>query len=236
MSGKLKFERIGVVIALLMGAGALFLEIDQRRSAGPAGTPTPPAANSVAPLPPAPADEGKLAPFPVPPDGKEILGKGNDLPRMQGIRGGRKQYELTAQRLVLTRGDRQTIAEGIRGAVLLGADGKPSLRFTAERAIMDTETKDLKVEGVVRVESLDPKNKVVFETRDMEWRAREERLICPNPVEVRQPGAVLRGSRMTADVRLKRLALEGGIYLEADAEKVQRTLGIAGGASPKGGR
>ncbi|NLC56838.1 MAG: LPS export ABC transporter periplasmic protein LptC [Armatimonadetes bacterium] len=238
MAGNLKLERIGVVLALLMGAGALLLELDQRRSAGPTGEPAPaPTDTTLAPLPPTVTVDGKIVPYPVPPDGKEIRGKGGELPRMQGIQDGRKLYELSAERLILTQGDRLNGAEGSRGAGVFGKDGKPSLRFTAERAIMDTATKDLKIEGAVHVESLDPNNKVTFETRDMEWKAREEQLICPNPVEVTQPGAVLRGSRMTADVRLKKLHLEGGIYLEADVERVQKTLGVGNAAgAAKGGR
>ncbi|HOQ29708.1 MAG TPA: LPS export ABC transporter periplasmic protein LptC, partial [Armatimonadota bacterium] len=114
-------------------------------------------------------------------------------------------------------------------------DGKPVAAFTAERAIMHMQTKDLDVEGQVLVESLDREEKVVFSTRNMHWSARDERLTCPNPVEVTQPGVLLRGSSMVADARLRKLSLDGGVYLEADAEKVEKGLGVSDGSSSQSG-
>ena len=178
MSQNRRLERLGILLAVLMSGAALGLEVQQRLASAP--KPSPPA-NATAPLPPATTPDGELLPLPVPEDGKEILGKGKDLIRIQGVHSGRKQYELTAQRLVLTRDESKTAVEGIRGT-LIGNDGKPVAAFTAERAIMHMQTKDLDVEGQVLVESLDREEKVVFSTRNMHWSARDERLTCPNPV------------------------------------------------------
>lgn len=234
MSQNRRLERIGILLAVLMSGAALGLEVQQRLASAPKPSPPSPPANATQPLHPTTTPDGEILPLPVPEDGKEILGKGKDLIRIQGVHSGRKQYELTAQRLVLTRDESKTAVEGIRGT-LIGNDGKPAAAFTADRAVMHMQSKDLDVEGQVHVESLDREDKVIFSTRNMHWSARDERLTCPNPVEVTQPGVLLRGSSMVADARLRKLSLDGGVYLEADAEKVEKGLGMSDGSSSQSG-
>lgn len=219
-------QTIGILLALLMAGAALGLEIEQRLSRS----------GNEAPGTPAPmAGEEKIQPLPLQPGDKEVLGKEGDPIRMDGFANGRKQYDFTLKRLVLTQGDQKVTGEGARGEIL-GPDGKASIRFIAERATMDTITKDLSVEGQVRVESVDPNNPVAFETRDMQWLARQEQIVCPNPVEVAQPGVALRANTMTADVKLKKLKVEGGIFIEADVAAVERNLNALGkGARRPGG-
>lgn len=228
-----RWQVIGVILAVLMGATALGMEIQQRLAHLPA---PPTKARPVAPAPVTGEERKGLTPFPVPKGGMEVAAKNGKAPTMDGWMNGTKQYQLTAQRLVLTPGQRSTVAETISGVGVAGANGKPTIRFTAERAIMNTDTRDLEVQGHVRVESLDPKRHVVFETDGMRWLAREERLECSNPVQVEQEGVLLRARRMTADIRLKKLTLDQSIYLEAEADQVKKTLGVTEQGGRKGGR
>ncbi|HEX3000173.1 MAG TPA: LPS export ABC transporter periplasmic protein LptC, partial [Armatimonadota bacterium] len=187
------------------------------------------------PAPVSDGEEGPVQPIPVGKGDKEILSQNGKPIRMQGFANGRKQYDLNAQRLVISQGERSAAGEKI-GGVLLGKDGVATLRFTADQAIMDQLTKNLDVQGRVRVQSLDPKNPVLFETQGVHWQAAEEKLQCNTPVQVTQPGVVLRANKMTADVRLKKLSLAGGIYLEADANKVKKNLELLQGLAKKGGQ
>ena len=204
MSQNRRLERIGILLAVLMSGAALGLEVQQRLASAPKPSPPSPPANATQPLHPTTTPDGEILPLPVPEDGKEILGKGKDLIRIQGVHSGRKQYELTAQRLVLTRDESKTAVEGIRGT-LIGNDGKPAAAFTADRAVMHMQSKDLDVEGQVHVESLDREDKVIFSTRNMHWSARDERLTCPTRWRSPNLRAPARSS-MVADARPKALA------------------------------
>lgn len=215
MKERRRTETVGVWLALLMSAAALGLEIQRRLCAlsVPAQTPSNAPMQSVR--------HGTTALPEAPPGAKAVQGADGEPIRMQGFKGGRKQYELTLDRLVLGQGEQAVTGEGAQG-VLLGPNGKPTVRFFAERATMDRVTQNVEIQGLVRVESTDPKNPVAFQTRDMRWIAHEERLICPNPVKVVQPGITLYANRMTADVKLKQLVLEGGFRLEADSDVVKQ--------------
>ncbi|MDH7569958.1 MAG: hypothetical protein QHJ73_10270, partial [Armatimonadota bacterium] len=121
----MKLERLGLVLALLMAAAALGLEIDQRLKSKPPGP------SSAAPAAPAvPETSETLQPMPVVPEGHEFGAKDGKLPRMQGFANGRKQYEFTMDRLIQSPGGRQVTGEGARG-VLLGPTGEATVRFSA---------------------------------------------------------------------------------------------------------
>ena len=231
MSQRSRVERIGIVLAVLMSATTLGMEVQQRMARPPDHTAKPPAKAA-----PDPGEERQgLAPLPLAEGDKEIVASGGKSPQMQGWMNGRKQYDLKVNRLIITPNERQTIGEGIQGGVMMGKDGNPTFRFTAERVIMNTETRDLEAQGHVRVESADPKRRVVFETNGMNWIAREEKLVCSNPVQVVQDGVFARARRMTADVRLRKLAFDKDIYIEADAETVKKGMGLTENGA-KGGR
>lgn len=206
---------------MLFAGVALGMQIQQRQARRDAPPPKKAGGGTVAP---APFTDG-LPPLNYNPEVDKVIGSVNGKsPHMTGWKNGHKQYDTAVEKLVLFGDGRTAVGEGIQGGALLGKDGKPSFTFSAQRATMNLDTKNLDVEGEVFVQSADKKNQTSFTTRDMHWNAAAERLECPNPVQVTQEGVVFRARRMTVDTRLKKLLMEGDIYLVADADKVKQAV------------
>ncbi len=91
---------------------------------------------------------------------------------------GKKIWELRAEKVTLSKDEQILKVEGLKKAVLY-RKGKPALTATADRAVANNRTKNVTLEGNVRLVTSEG---LLIKTDRVEWRARERKLLCPGPI------------------------------------------------------
>ncbi|HEX8463358.1 MAG TPA: hypothetical protein VF627_01960 [Abditibacterium sp.] len=162
-------------------------------------------------------------------------------------RDGKPLWEISARRTTLEADGR--VATGVERGTFF-RDGKPFIRFSAPRVRLTTATNDLEAMG--GVSATGPAG-FSFHTSRASWRQGEQIVDCPQPatawlrglwfqtprlayfwqsgnlscpdaVEMRGQGIVMRGQNLVASTKTRQVSMNGGVRIVIAARVVKRTL------------
>ena len=150
------------------------------------------------------AEEPAPAPVPVADDSRPQLVS----TRVVGRRQGDRQFELDAS-AIADDGDWIRI-EAIEHGVLY-REGEAFVTFTARQGRWHRESNDLVLSGDV---VLVYEGRVELRTDRLEWRAAQERVVSPGPVELNAGEDVIRAASMEADLADEVVYLRGDVEIE----------------------
>ena len=121
---------------------------------------------------------------------------------------GKLEWELAAQSVQVSKDRQITNLSGLKKGVYY-RDGQPELNITAQRVRLNSQTKNMVVEGEVMVSD---NRGMVLRTPTVKWIAAEQKLVCPQPVQ-----AQLGSTQFKAD-KLYYLARERKLICPAEVE------------------
>ncbi|MGQ9731035.1 MAG: LPS export ABC transporter periplasmic protein LptC [Candidatus Zipacnadales bacterium] len=113
----------------------------------------------------------------------------------QHFEGGRPAWKIKLSHLEVQKGGRTVTGGQLREGLIYNQQGKPAVRFTAERVKYDTVNHNFDVEGRVRIVS--PKGAVIS-TNTVHWDNKTRTLTTPGRVTLRTQDNV---SVVTAGLR-----------------------------------
>ena len=148
---------------------------------------------------------------------------------------GRKVWEFSAERIVLSADKTYATATNVRRGVFY-RDGKPYLHLRATSVRLNQQTRDLVASGAVHVSGADEFSVrteravwnhrlrrlqcpvavratlrgLTFQTSELSYDAKRGQITCPRPVQIDSKHARLRGSGAVADVRRQRVEFPEG--------------------------
>lgn len=128
---------------------------------------------------------------------------------------GHKQAELSAERIEVTRDTRYARFKGIPRATLFH-QGRPALHMRADEIVFDRRTDDLIVRGDIRITSTRGDTLRAPEAR---WVAAVQRLVFPRGTALQIGRNEVRARRLTVDLALQTLELEGDVDISFVLER-----------------
>jgi LPS export ABC transporter protein LptC len=124
--------------------------------------------------------------------------------------GGQIEWELQAASVEVSKDERVTVLTGVRRAVLYRA-GKPQATLSADRVRLNAATKNLVAEGHVIIQGQEaaPADQpgVLLRTTRARWMDQEQKLVCPDPVQMQLGGRVFQAPKLYLLVRERRIVL-----------------------------
>lgn len=102
--------------------------------------------------------------------------------------GGRTAWKVKLDNIQLQTGGSSVAAKNVREALIYNNKGKPMVRVTANTMSGNTRTRDLEVNGNVRIVS--PEG-TVFDTQIIRWIQDQEKIVCPETVIMRTKDAAV---------------------------------------------
>ena len=150
------------------------------------------------------AEEPAPAPVPVADDPRPQLVS----TRVVGRRQGDRQFELDAG-AIADDGDWIRIEAIDHG--MLYREGEVFVTFTARQGRWHRESNDLVLSGDV---VLVYEGRVELRTDQLEWRAAQERVVSPGPVELSTGEDLIRAASMEADLADEVVYLRGDVEIE----------------------
>jgi LPS export ABC transporter protein LptC len=162
----------------------------------------------------------------------------DDLQSFLVRRDGLPLWQISAKHVSMAADKQSTEATGV-GKGTLYREGKPFLHMSARKLKLTNTSNDLEATGGVQATGPDEfsfgtgravwrnqsqtvfcpqpvtaklKN-VIFETKRLFYNWDKGILTCPEPVEVRAPGAVLRGKNLEATLKTRQIKLSGGVEM-----------------------
>ena len=177
---------------------------------------------------------------------------------VRGWSAHKLEWELSADRVEVSRDHRTTVMKGLRRAALLRR-GKAEVEASAGEVRLDNRTRDLLLAGGVtlrtaagleveakamrwiaerdELRSLGPAEMRLGEARLTTplaiYDAAHKRLVCPQGVTVVSPDSTLRANRLVAEVETRQLRLAGDVRMSMPVEEFEAALaGEEGRRSP----
>lgn len=164
-----------------------------------------------------------------------------DVQRIVLREAGQKVWEFAARRITITPDRLYAVATGVHRAVYF-RDHKPYLQLKAQHVRLNQQTRDMTATGAVGARGPDG---FALQTRCAQWMHQQQRLLCPEAVqvqvrdltvrttgvvynaregqlrcpqrvEVTAPRAVLRGENAVADVKAQRVHMTGATEIIID--------------------
>ncbi len=105
--------------------------------------------------------------------------------------GGRTAWQVKLDQIQMQSGGGSVAAQGVSEALIYDKTGKPMVRLTADRVTGNTSSRDLEVSGNVRAVS--PEG-AVFDTGTVKWVQKDQKLVCPTQVTMRNQDTVVRAN------------------------------------------
>ena len=122
-----------------------------------------------------------------------------------GVKEGNKEWEIEADKISLGEDRKKTIFEEIKRAIIF-KDNKPYLQVQLERCIADMGSKSMELIGDVVIETEEGD---ILKGDRFFWNPEKEMLTSLEPVEVMVKENKITADRLSTDVELNKLELEG---------------------------
>lgn len=120
---------------------------------------------------------------------------------------GEKTWSIEAERMLTHEWARRTELVGVKSGAIFRS-GAPYLTFQSDRGVLSSDGKDIILSGNVTVWS---EGEVLLETETIRWRAGENRVSIPSPVEINIDGGRVRASRLEVDISEEKLYATGDV-------------------------
>jgi len=124
-----------------------------------------------------------------------------------GVKEGNKEWEIEADKISLGEDRKKTIFEEIKRAIIF-KDNKPYLQVQLERCIADMGSKSMELIGDVVIETEEGD---ILKGDRFFWNPEKEMLTSVDPVEVMVKENKITAGRLSTDVELNKLELEGRV-------------------------
>ncbi|HEC93659.1 MAG TPA: LPS export ABC transporter periplasmic protein LptC [Candidatus Atribacteria bacterium] len=124
-----------------------------------------------------------------------------------GVKEGRKEWEIEADKISLAEDRKKTIFEKIKKAVIF-KDDEPYLNIKLNKCIADMGNKSMELVGDVVIET---KEGDILKGDRFYWDSEEETLASLEPVELLINENKITADWLTSDVELNKLELQGNV-------------------------
>jgi len=124
-----------------------------------------------------------------------------------GMKEGRKEWEIEADRISLAEDRKRTIFEQIKKMVIF-KDNKPNLNIQLNQCIADMGSKSMELVGDVVIET---KEGDILKGDRFYWDSEEETLASLEPVELIVKENNITADWLISDVELNKLELQGNV-------------------------
>ena len=124
-----------------------------------------------------------------------------------GVKEGRKEWEIEADKISLAEDRKKTIFEKIKKAVIF-KDDEPYLNIKLNKCIADMGNKSMELVGDVVIET---KEGDILKGERFYWDSEEETLASLEPVELLINENKITADWLTSDVELNKLELQGSV-------------------------
>ena len=124
-----------------------------------------------------------------------------------GMKAGRKEWEIEADKISLAEDRKRTIFEEIKKAVIF-KDNEPYLNIQLNKCIADMGSKSMELVGDVVIET---KEGDILKGERFYWDSEEETLASLEPVELIVKENNITADWLVSDVELNKLELQGNV-------------------------
>lgn len=124
-----------------------------------------------------------------------------------GVKEGRKEWEIEADKISLGEDRRRTIFEEIKRAIIF-KDNKPYLNVQLKKCIADMGSKSMELVGDVVIETEEGD---ILKGDRFFWDPEEERLTSLEPVEILVKENKITANQLSTDMELNKLELQGNV-------------------------
>jgi len=124
-----------------------------------------------------------------------------------GVKEGRKEWEIEADKISLGEDRKKTIFEKIKRAIIF-KDNKPYLNVQLKKCIADMGNKSMELVGDVVIET---KEGDILKGDRFFWDPEKERLTSLEPVEILIKENIIFADQLSTDVELNKLELQGNV-------------------------
>ena len=124
-----------------------------------------------------------------------------------GMKAGEKEWEIEADKISLAEDRKKTIFENIKKAVIF-KDDEPHLNIQLNKCIADMGNKSMELIGNVIIKT---KEGDILKGNKFFWDSKGEALISLEPVELLVKENNITADRLTSDVELNKLELQGNV-------------------------
>lgn len=124
-----------------------------------------------------------------------------------GVKEGRKEWEIEADKISLGEDRKKTIFEKIKRAIIF-KDNKPYLNVQLKKCIADMGNKSMELIGDVVIET---EEEDILKGDRFFWDPEKERLTSLEPVEILIKKNIIFADRLSTDVELNKLELQGNV-------------------------
>jgi len=124
-----------------------------------------------------------------------------------GMKAGRKEWEIEADKISLAEDRKRTIFEEIKKAVIF-KDNEPNLNIQLNKCIADMGSKSMELVGDVVIET---KEGDILKGERFYWDSEEETLASLEPVELIVKENNITADWLVSDVELNKLELQGNV-------------------------
>ena len=122
---------------------------------------------------------------------------------VSGIKDGKKEWEIEANKISLGKNRKNTIFEEIEN-ILIFKDEKPNLNIKADKCIANMETKSMELQGNVIIET---KEGDILKGDGFFWDSNEEKISSTAPVEIKVKEYLISADNFFSDTELNNLQL-----------------------------
>ena len=124
-----------------------------------------------------------------------------------GMKGGKKEWEIEADKISLAEDRKKTIFEKIKRAVIF-KDNEPYLNIRLNKCLADMGSKSMELLGAVVIET---KEGDILKGERFYWDSEEETLASLEPVELIVKENNITADWLVSDVELNKLELQGNV-------------------------
>ena len=136
---------------------------------------------------------------------------------------GKVDWELAAQSVEVSKDRQITNLSGIKRGVYY-REGKPELSVTARRVRLNSQTKNMVVEGEVMVSD---QRGMVLRTAKVQWIDAEQKLVCPESVEVQLGSTQFKTKKLYYLAQERKLVCPAGVELTTGDNRLKGNKMVA---------
>lgn len=126
---------------------------------------------------------------------------------------GKPEWELTAAQITVDKDHNIVVLSSVKG--IFYRDDGTTINITAPRAVLNTQTKDIALDGGVEAISSDGAQ---FTAPVAEWQEQTRRFIGRGGVRYVRGDTVITGDTMTADNNLQHVQMQGNAHVVKKGE------------------
>ena len=127
--------------------------------------------------------------------------------KVVGMKQGKKEWEIEAEKISLGEDRRKTIFEKISKAIIF-KDNKPYLKIQLSKCIADMGSNNMELFGDVVIESEEGD---ILKGNRFFWDSKGEKLSSIEPVEVIAKENVIKANQLYTDIELNNLEFSGNV-------------------------